>query len=427
MKRQNNRLTTLGVKALARAGKKPGLYPDGGNLFARVDKATGKVGYVIRYHSPVHKRVRDGGIGPAAECSPTPGAITLKAARDIRDNWRRLIDQGIDPIDHRKTVKAVTIIEGQKSKTFGKAAIAWMEVADVELKHERTRSNRRRAIERHLKPLWGVPAASLTPAMVTDILKPLAQTNANTAHRLRAYIHSILDHADKLGTPTDSSKFTASYFRRLIPRKEKVQPTRHFAALDVGQMPVFMERLKREPGAAARCLAFVVLSALRSNEAIGAKWGYIDGNVMTIPAAAMKTGKEFRVALSQQALDLLRSLPRLKGCDYIFAGRFGGRLSERVLSSLMERIGYRGVTVHGMRSTFRHFIGEHTDFDTSLAEYALSHFVGGKVERAYARGDNLTKRFAVMNAWADYIDPPSAPAEEPEPDNVIALPLKAVS
>jgi integrase len=418
MKRQNNRLTTLGVKALAGAGKKPGLYPDGGNLFARVDKATGKVGYVIRYHSPVHKRVRDGGIGPAAECSPAPGAITLKAARDIRDNWRRLIYQGIDPIDHRKTVKAVTIIEGQKSKTFGEAAIAWMEVADVELKHERTRFNRRRAIERHLKPIWGVPATSLTPAMVTDILKPLAQTNANTAHRLRAWIHAILTHADKHGVPTDFSKFTATYFRGLIPRKEKVQPTKHFAALPVDEMPAFMARLKQQPGAAARCLAFAVLCALRSNEAIGAKWSYIDGNVMTIPAAHMKTGKEFRVALSQQAIDLLRSLPRLKDCAYVFVGRFGGKLSERVLSGLMERIGYRGYAVHGMRSTFRHFIGEHTDFDTSLAEYALAHQVGGKVERAYARGDNLAKRFAVMNAWGDFIDPVS---------NVIALPLAAAS
>jgi integrase len=263
--------------------------------------------------------------------------------------------------------------------------------------------------------------------MVTDILKPLAQTNANTAHRLRAWIHSILTHADKHGVPTDFSKFTASYFRGLIPRKEKVQPTRHFAALDVEQVPAFMARLKQEPGAAARCLQLVVLCALRSNEAIGAKWSYIDGNVMTIPAAHMKTGKEFRVALPQQAIDLLRSLPRLKGCDYIFAGRFGGKLSERVLSGLMERLGYRGYTVHGMRSAFRHFVGEHTDFDTSLAEYALAHRVGGKVERAYARGDNLAKRFAVMEVWADYIDPPSASAEEPEPDNVIALPLKAVS
>jgi integrase len=271
-----------------------------------------------------------------------------------------------------------------------------------------------------------VLASDITPAMVVAILKPLSATRANTAHRLRAWIHSILVYAGKLHAPTDPSRFTSEYFAGLIPRKEKAQPTVNHAALAVEDMPEFVARLKAEPGSTARCLQFAVYCALRSNEAIGLKWSYIDpaARVITIPPEAMKTGKAFRVALPERAVGLLQQLPRLKGREWVFPGRFGGRLSDKALASVLRRIGYSGrATVHGFRSTFRHYVGEHTDFDTSLAEYALAHQVGGKVERAYARGDNLLKRFAVMNAWAGFIDP--APAQQPicVDDNVV--PLKA--
>jgi integrase len=423
-KREINRLTTLGVKALV--GKTPKLYPDGGNLFVRVDRTTGKLFYVIKFFSAVHQKTREGGIGPCVECSASPGAITLKEARSERDDWRKLIDQGIDPIDARKSAKATTIIEGQKVRTFGEVYLAWAEVADLELKNERTRSNRKRAIEWHLKLLWNVPAASVTPKMAADILKPLAMTKANTAHRLLGYIRTILAHADKLGTPTNSEKFSGSYFRGLIPAKEKVQPTVHHKALDIDEVPAFVTKLKDQPGSASRCLHFAILSALRSNEAIGLKWSYIDFNtkVVTFPAEVMKVHKEFRCALSDQAIELLNSMPRVKDCPFVFVGRSGnGKLSDRVLHSIVTRMGY-DCTVHGFRSCFRMFVGERTDFDTALAEYSLAHLVGGKVERAYARSDNLAKRFAVMQSWANFCDPLPVPDVG---DNVVPLPVKLAS
>jgi integrase len=423
LKRELNRLTTLGVKALQNKPAK--LYPDGANLFARVDKG-GTVGYMIRFVSPVHKRTRDGGLGAAAECSTAPGAITLKEARAIRDEWRKQVGAGIDPIDARQAAKATTIAEGQKAKTFGEAAQSWLEVADLELKRDKTKVVRRRAIEQHLKPIWNTPVSSLTPAMVVNVLKPLAATRANTAHRLRGYVRAILDYADKLGTPTNSAKFSGTYFRGLLPAKERVQPTIHYAALPLDDVPAFVQKLRQQPGAAPKALLFAILCALRSNEAIGLKWSYVDfvNKVATFPAEVMKTGVEFRCALSQQAINLLTSLPRLKDCPYAFPGRWGGRLSERMLFSTVSRMGY-DCTVHGFRSCFRDYIGERTDFDTVAAEHSLAHQVGNSVMRAYARGDNLQKRFALMQSWADFIDPLTAPDVMDVVDNVIPLPLKA--
>jgi integrase len=384
-KRDTKRLTTIGIKALV--NKKPGLYPDGGNLFARVDRATGKVSYVIRYFSPVHQRTRDGGIGAASECSIAPGSISLKEARLIRDEWRQLLNSGIDPIDHRKAAKATTIDAARSIKTFGEAAQEWMSVADTDMTTPRPRVTRRKAIERHLAPLLDRPVGEITPASLAAVLKPLFEPHptlgvrASLAHRLRGWVAAILLHADKLGIPTDASKFSASYFQGLIPKREKARPTQNHPALAIDQMPAFVTRLKAEPGNAARCLLFTVYCALRSTEGISAEWSWIDFNtkVMTIPAASMKTRREFRVALPQQAIRLLESMHRLKACPFVFPGRFAGKLSERIFPDVLKRCGYNHVTAHGFRTTFRSWFQERTDFAWELGELALSHSIGNQV------------------------------------------------
>jgi integrase len=424
-KRAINKLTTLTIKSLV--GKKPGLRPDGGCLFAKVDKTTGTVSYVIRYFSPVHQRTRDGGIGAAAECSASPDAITLKEARVIRDEWRKLIDGGIDPIDARKAAKAAKIDEARSIKTFHQAAQEWMAVADTDMTTPRPRETRRRAIETHLSALLDRPVGEITPAALAAALKPLFAPHptlgvrANLAHRLRGYVAAILLHADRLGTPTDASKFSASYFQGLIPRKEKAAPTQNHPALPVEEMAAFVTRLKAEPGNAARCLLFTAMCALRSAEAISAEWDWIDFNtkIMTIPAAAMKTRKVFRVALSEQAIQLLRSMPRLKGCRFAFPGRFAAKLSERIFPEVLKRCGYGHVTAHGFRSTFRTWFQSKTDFAWELGELSLSHSIGNSVAQSYNRSDALERRFEVMNAWGAFIDPlPVADDDQ----NVIVLP-----
>ena len=70
---------------------------------------------------------------------------------------------------------------------------------------------------------------------------------------------------------------------------------------------------------------------------------------------------------------------------------------------LLERMNRTDITVHGFRSTFRDWVGEETEFDAQLAEYALSHKLPNATERAYARGDQLEKRFNLMEAWKEYL------------------------
>jgi integrase len=119
----------------------------------------------------------------------------------------------------------------------------------------------------------------------------------------------------------------------------------------------------------------------------------------------MKDRKEFKCALSDDAVELLEGMEKLD--DFVFVGgslkSLGKPLSDAGMSSVLKRMDVSNATVHGFRSTFRDYIGEETDLDYRLAEMALAHTIGSQSERAYARGDLLKKRFSMMNIWADYL------------------------
>jgi integrase len=157
-------------------------------------------------------------------------------------------------------------------------------------------------------------------------------------------------------------------------------------------------------GIAARALEFTILTAARTGEVIGAKWGEIDleEGSWTVPAERMKAGREHRVPLSEPALRLLRALPR-EG-DLVFPGsKAGTGISNMSMAAVLKRMGVN-VTVHGMRSMFRDWASERTSFPPEVAEMALAHTVKNKVEAAYRRGDLFDKRRLLMAEWAAYLE-----------------------
>ena len=142
----------------------------------------------------------------------------------------------------------------------------------------------------------------------------------------------------------------------------------------------------------------------------------LDAGIWTIPASKMKAKREFRVALSSYAINLLKSLPVLG--EYVLIGSKGQPISQNTMLAVLKRMGYRGkITVHGFRSSFRDYIGEETGHPERLAEHALAHIISDATEAAYARGDQLHKRFELMEDWGRYVmgDEP-AEAEKGEDD-----------
>jgi integrase len=156
----------------------------------------------------------------------------------------------------------------------------------------------------------------------------------------------------------------------------------------------------------------LILVAGRSSEVRFATWQEIDlgEKVWTIPASRMKAGLGHRVPLADRVIEILKQVPQPHSGLV-----FPGRAAERPLSSItLRKLLPGGVTLHGMRSSFRDWCGEETAFSREVAEAALAHVIGSAVERSYRRGDALEKRRALMQAWANF-------CESPAESNVVSI------
>jgi integrase len=171
-----------------------------------------------------------------------------------------------------------------------------------------------------------------------------------------------------------------------------------------------MTQLAARKGIAERALEFTILTAARTAETIGAVWSEIDldAKIWTIPAERMKADREHRVPLSGPAIAILRALPRKS--DFVFPGRLEGRpLGHSELHKVLQRV-RAGLTVHGLRSTFRDWAAERTAYPNHVVEMALAHAVGSAVEKAYRRGDLFAKRSHLMADWAKFCTTPQRDA-----------------
>ena len=163
-------------------------------------------------------------------------------------------------------------------------------------------------------------------------------------------------------------------------------------------------------------LEFIILTAARTGEGLGARWGEIDmqARVWTVPAGRMKASKEHRVPLCARAVTILKKVAEFRTSDDVFPAPRGGAMSDMALAMLLRRMGV-AVTTHGFRSSFRDWAGNETQFPREVAEAALAHAVGDEVERAYRRSDALEKRRKLMDAWGSFCEPRAK-------SNVVALP-----
>jgi integrase len=188
-----------------------------------------------------------------------------------------------------------------------------------------------------------------------------------------------------------------------------VRAIEHHAALPYAELPAFLASLRTREATAARALEFLILTAARTGEVIGARWNEIDlhDKTWTVPAARMKAQREHRVPLSARAVAILQEMqaPRNRDDDnaFVFAGPGpGAPLSNMAFLMLLRRMELNDLTVHGFRSTFRDWAAERTDYPNHVVEMALAHAVSDKVEQAYRRGDLFEKRRRLMQQWATF-------------------------
>jgi integrase len=196
-----------------------------------------------------------------------------------------------------------------------------------------------------------------------------------------------------------------------LPKPGKLKKVQHFKAIPWKEAGGFYKRLHESDSMGALALQFTLLTAARSGEVRGATWDEIDlkARTWTIAAERMKAQREHVIPLCQDAVDLLERMPRLEGAPYVFAGARGGMLTDVAVNKAIRRLS-PDATVLGLRSTFRDWCAESTNYPNEVAEMALAHTIGNAVERAYRRGDLFAKRANLMRDWCAYLNKP-APAE----------------
>jgi integrase len=260
------------------------------------------------------------------------------------------------------------------------------------------------------------------------VLEPIWHEKPETASRVRGRIENVLAWAAVRGyrPKGDNPARWRGHLDQALPKRSKVAKVEHHPAMPYRDLPAFMQQLLEREGTAAQALAFTILASARSGEALGAKWSEINfkEKTWTVPASRMKGGRDHKVPLAPQVIELLQNLPRdaVANDGYVFMGaRAGAPLSNMSMTAVLQRMG-QDVVPHGFRSSFRTWSAEQTNFAREVAEQSLAHVISDKVERTYKRTTLFDKRRALMTAWAKFcLSPPAAKAENAENNNVVAI------
>ncbi len=403
-KRQANKLTAREVAALA----KEGWHGDGAGLWLRISK-DGRKSWVFVYK--LEGKRYEMGFGTAAG----QWAVTLQAAREAAQAARSRIIAGGNPLLEARATAAANAnakaAEAQASSvpTFGQLAEEYLRDMAPKWKNAKHADQWQMTLREYAKPLAAKRVDAITTNDVLECLKPHWKERPETASRLRNRVELVLDAATARGfrTGTNPAAWRGN-LKALLPARTKLSRGHH-AALPYKQMPDFMNSLRSRDGFAAKALEFCILTATRTGEVLQARWDQVDmqEGVWTIPASAMKAGREHRVPLTERTLEILRDMQEARMGDFVFPASATKGLSNMAMAQILKRMGVK-VTVHGFRSSFRDWAGEVSTAPSEVAEMALAHTIANKAEAAYRRGDLFEKRRELMKAWANWCTPKAA-------------------
>ncbi len=402
MSRPINRLTARQVATLP-----AGNHPDGGGLYLQVTPA-GARSWVFRYRTGAGKE-RYMGMGPVRD-------VSLQQARAKASEARQQRAAGLDPITSKAAARAATarlwgeavddLIDAKKSawKTTegGKKRIKG---PDGELIG--TQENQWRQSLKEYGPDRALPVQAVTTQVVLNCLRPLWKPRdkggkTETATRVRGRIEKIWDAEKVAGNVAGENPARwKGHLEHLLPSPDKLKQRRHHPALPYDQAPALYAALRFRKSKTARALRLLLLTAARTGEVIGMPdLNEIDfkAKLWRIPAGRMKADVDHEVPLLPEAIELLQGLPLDKPPF---------DLSENSMLFFLQRAAPKGLgfpyTVHGLRSTFRDWVSEETEYSREVAEMAIAHQVKDKTEAAYRRGNLREKRRLLMADWLYYL------------------------
>jgi integrase len=308
MARAVEKLTALQAKR----ANKPGLLSDGKGLCLRIG-TRGAKSWVLRYM--LDGRAREMGLGSYHD-------ISLAEARDRARHFRRMVKEGLDPIDDRRARRAAQRAERAKVMTFRECAEAFIAAHQAGWRNAKHAAQWPSTLETYVYPhLAALPVDTIDTSLVMKALEPIWLAKPETAGRVRGRIESVLDWAAARGYRTgENAARWRGHLENLLPRKLKVRRVEHHAALPYAELGAFMSELRQQTGVAARALEFTILTASRTGEVIGARWDEISmaERLWPVPSDRMKASREHRVPLSPHAVAIIEEMRTIRVGDLFF-------------------------------------------------------------------------------------------------------------
>ena len=408
--------TARGIISLA----KPGYHadPDNKGLYLQITKFQGSItkSWIFRFSSPVTLKRREMGIGSLE-------SFSLANARLKAMDLRRLILDGIDPLEQRIVKRTKAIEANNNSITFADAADKCIKTKQAEWSNSKHKDQWVSTIKTYALPIIGkLKVDQITTAHIVKLLEQeikkkngevegtFWKVRTETATRVRQRIEVILDwcKAHKYISGDNPARYQGALCH-LLPKANKIKKVAHHPALPFKRIGEFISDLRTHTGYSALALELLILTATRTSEVIEAKWNEFDlqAKVWIIPAHRMKAGKEHRVPLNTRAMEILEHLKTIRVNSYLFPSSLHKEraLSNMALLAMMRKMPkYADFVPHGFRSTFRDWAAETTEYSNETVELALAHTIQNKAEAAYRRQDQLEKRTYLMGDWEGFIE-----------------------
>jgi integrase len=407
-------LTVKRVAKLLRNGQ-PGRHRDGEvrGLYLCVGGKK-NANWQLRYE--LHHRAHWMGLGSAFD-------FGLKDARERAKKYRQQLADGNDPLQLKRAERAAKAATAATVKLFKQCAEGYLEDNRAKWKSAKHGAQWVSSLEDFVFPKIGaLDVATIEMPHVLSVLEQRVEAQLGrpagqlwkvrtvSADRIRNRIEVVLNYASARGYRDGAKPNPARWeaLKHIFPQPTELNGVKHHAAVDYDKVPSVFAELNRREGIGARALEFLILTAARTGEVLGATWDEINlaDKVWIIPAARMKGGAEHKVPLSGRALEILHDLPREANNSFIFIGTRQPHLSNTALSEVLKRLG-RVETVHGFRSSFSDWAHEATAHSDHTIEISLAHKVGNKVEQAYRRGPMFNKRRRLMDDWARFCTTPT--------------------
>lgn len=389
-------LTDVAIRN-AKGGEKARKLYDGKGLFLIVTPAGGKW-WRYRYSFAGREKLLSFGTYPE---------ISVKQARERRDEARRMLADGRDPSVERQAAKAAADVAARREDgAFEAVAAEWFEKFRPRWVGEHAETIAAR-LNRDVLPWLGAKhVGDITAPDILTVLRRIEARGAiSTAHRVKQIIGQVIRYAVATGRAERDP--SADLRGALAPERE-----RHFGALTrPADVAALMRAIDGYQGSfiVRQAMKFSALTFARPGEIRKAEWAEIDldGAIWRIPAARMKMRREHLIPLSRQAVDILCELRPLTGAErYVFPGRAASKpLSENAITAALRYLGYeRGaMTAHGFRSTASTILNE-LGWPADVIERQLAHAERDEIRGAYNRAEYLDGRIEMMQAWADYLD-----------------------